>query len=423
MSNEQKVARKQRIVLTQIKPILFALFFILLYAYPAEAGTIPDTGQTDCYDDGWDEITCPQPGEPFYGQDGNYTINPPSYTKLDENGDNLPDDAANWSMVRDNVTGLVWEIKQNKDYKADYTNPHDADNSYIWYDSNPRTNGGFVGYQGNGRNTQTFIDSLNTSDFGGFSDWRIPTLKELLFIVDLSQSDRTFSDYFPNLKTYYWSSNTRANKSSHAYYLNTSFGDVGDHHKSNDYTYAIAVRREISGALGGLVLNGDGTVTDTTVGLMWGQKTDDDGPFDKDNTYTWENIFSWIADLNTVAFLGYADWRVPNRSELLQLTDPQRYNPAIDSDYFPNTLTSVYWSSTTSNYSTVYAWLVSFTDGMPLRYEGYKTDTANVHTVRGGQALVDGNLSVVSPGQGSVWENGRLPRCRPCRLHLNRRRW
>jgi len=304
--------------------MLFALFFILLYAYSAEAGTIPDTGQTECYDADGYVIECPQPGEDFYGQDGSYTIKPPSYTKLDENGNSLPDNATSWAMVRDNVTGLVWEIKRNQDYNADYTNPHDADNTYHWYDSNPRTNGGFVGYQGIGRNTQVFIESLNTSDFGGFSDWRIPTLKELLFIVDLSRSYPAFSDYFPNLRTYYWSSTTRAHKSSNAYYLDTRLGEVDYRHKGNDYTYAIAVRGGTLGALGGLVLNGDGTVTDTNAGLMWGQKTDDVGPLDKDNTYTWEEMFSWVANLNTATSFGYADWRIPNRSELFQLTDPQR---------------------------------------------------------------------------------------------------
>jgi uncharacterized protein DUF1566/carboxypeptidase family protein/PKD domain-containing protein/thrombospondin type 3 repeat protein len=406
MPNEQKVARKQRIVLTQIKLILFALFFILLYAYPAEAGSIPDTGQTDCYDN-VGAITCPQPGEPFYGQDGNYTISPPSYTKLDENGNSLPDDATSWDMVRDNVTDLVWEIKQNADGNDDYTNPHDANNIYIWYDSNPKTNGGFVGYPGNGRNTQVFLESLNTSEFGGFSDWRLPTLKELSFIVDCSRSYQAFSDYFPNLRTDYWSSNTHAQMSSHAYNLDARYGEVEIRHKSNDSVHAMAVRGGTPGASGGLVLNGDGTVTDTTTGLMWGQKTDDDGPFDKDNTYTWQEMFSWVAGLNNAAFLEYSDWRVPNRSELLQLTDPQRYNPAIDGDYFPNTLPSAYWSSTTSDYDR-YAWMVSLADGMPINHGSNKTEEAHAHAVRGGQALVDGNLAIVTPGQGSVWKNGDM---------------
>jgi hypothetical protein len=49
-------------------------------------------------------------------------------------------------MVRDNVTGLIWEVKQDKDGTPDYANPHDADNIYTWYNSNSETNGGDSGY-------------------------------------------------------------------------------------------------------------------------------------------------------------------------------------------------------------------------------------------------------------------------------------
>ena len=66
----------------------------LLFMIPGTytlAASIPDTGQTTCYDSDGNIITCPSPGQKFYGQDANYTINPPSYTKLDKNGKALPD--------------------------------------------------------------------------------------------------------------------------------------------------------------------------------------------------------------------------------------------------------------------------------------------------------------------------------------------
>ena len=85
--------------------------FIAAFAF---AAPVPDTGQTKCYNDTV-EIPCPSPGQPFYGQDANYSINPMSYTKLDGSGNALPDSATSWVMVRDNVTGLIWEMKTNKD--------------------------------------------------------------------------------------------------------------------------------------------------------------------------------------------------------------------------------------------------------------------------------------------------------------------
>ncbi len=94
------------------------------------AGLVPDTGQTTCYDDAGNVISpCPSPGEDFYGQDASYQGPARSYTKLGHGGVNLPDDATSWTMVRDNVTGLVWEVKSSKDDSQDYDNPHDADNT------------------------------------------------------------------------------------------------------------------------------------------------------------------------------------------------------------------------------------------------------------------------------------------------------
>ena len=52
------------------------------------------TGQTQSYTD-------------TFGEDSGYTINPKSYTKLYAQGNDLPDSAVSWVMVRDNVTGLI----------------------------------------------------------------------------------------------------------------------------------------------------------------------------------------------------------------------------------------------------------------------------------------------------------------------------
>ena len=98
---------------------------MFLVSFSAFAGPLADTGQTKCYDND-SEIPCPQSGEDFYGQDGNYLINPPSYTKLDADGNDLPDTAVSWVMVRDNVTGLIWEVK------TDDVSIHDKDNLYDW---------------------------------------------------------------------------------------------------------------------------------------------------------------------------------------------------------------------------------------------------------------------------------------------------
>jgi len=98
--------------------IMFLMMAAIVWAVP-----VPDTGQTECYDVAGKVITCPSPGQPLYGQDANYIINPMSYTKLDSSGNPLPDSAAAWSMVKDNVTGLIWEMKTNKDGFENYNDP------------------------------------------------------------------------------------------------------------------------------------------------------------------------------------------------------------------------------------------------------------------------------------------------------------
>ncbi len=180
---------------------------------PKPKAAVPDTGQTKCYDVAG-VITCPSPGQALYGQDANYSINPMSYTKLDGSGNALPDSATSWVMVRDNVTGLIWEMKTNKDGVKNYNDPHDADNTYTWYDSNPATNGGDAGTPGNGTDTEDFIKALNDAHYGGYSDWRLPTIKELAYIVNYSipyPGPTIDTGYFPNTQpSFYWSSTTFA---------------------------------------------------------------------------------------------------------------------------------------------------------------------------------------------------------------------
>ena len=112
----------------------------------AAFSTWPDTGQTTCYDASGNVLDpCPAQGESFHGQDAQYRGPARSYTSL-----------GNGSMARDNVTGLIWEVKQAKDGTVDYTNPHDADNRYTWCDTNPDTNGGSEGTCGT-NDTEDFI--------------------------------------------------------------------------------------------------------------------------------------------------------------------------------------------------------------------------------------------------------------------------
>ncbi len=170
----------------------------------------PDTGQRICYDDSGNVLDpCPAEGEPFYGQDAQYQNLPRSYTKLGLNGDS-------WSMVLDNITGLTWEVKEAKDNKTDFANPHDADNLYTWCDTTPELAGGNNLLYCGDHDTEDFIGALNNANFGGYADWRVPTLKELQTLITADTTYRKSDDsyvtinqlYFPNtsIRNSWWSS-------------------------------------------------------------------------------------------------------------------------------------------------------------------------------------------------------------------------
>ena len=358
---------------------MFGCFALLFLTVVTWATPVPDTGQTKCYDVAGNVITCPLPGEDLYGQDANYSIIPMSYSKLDSIGNALPDSATSWFMVRDNVSGLIWEMKTNKDGKKDYSNPHDADNTYSWYDSNPATNGGFSGTPVDSTDTEDFIKALNDAHYGGYSDWRLPTVKELGDVVKYTKQGLYIdTEYFPETQNhFYWSSTTNADLTTSAWCANFVQGKGYDNYKNVSSIYVRAVRGEQSQSA--YVDNGDGTVTDTSTSLMWQKAT----------SYTyWEQALSYCENLSLA---GYNDWRLPTIKELQSLVDYSRVHPAINTTFFPDTISSVYWSSTSSEDYPYSAWEIDFSGGYVWITQ--KDHIAfYVRAVRGGQAICKPDL-------------------------------
>ncbi len=174
------------------------------------------------------------------------------FTKLDANGNDLAETATAWSCVRDNVTGLIWEVK------TDDGGLHDKDDEYNWYNTDTTNNGGFEGYAdddgaicygyqaGNPAtycNTQAFVARVNAKGWCGANDWRMPHLNELYSIVDQGRINPSIDiNYFPNTPSdFVWSG------SPNAFYSNYAWGvyfDNGSGSGSNrSYSYHVRLVR------------------------------------------------------------------------------------------------------------------------------------------------------------------------------------
>jgi len=134
----------------------------------------------------------------------------------------------------------------------------------------------------------------------------------------------------------------------------------------------------------------NGAVTDLDTGLMWakcslGQSGDDCGTGEA-STVTWQAA---LDQAEAATLSGFEDWRVPTIKELLSLVDYDAFEPAIDTQVFPQTGLGLYWSSSTTLNNPEFAWRVYFHYG----YTGPENKTTEnlVRFVRAGQTpLING---------------------------------
>lgn len=118
--------------------------------------------------------------------------------------------------------------------------------------------------------------------------------------------------------------------------------------------------------------NPNQVVYDTKTGLMW----QDDAV---GSQMDWSTA---VTTCENLTLGGYSDWRLPNIRELNSITDRNRANPAISTN-FTAASSDYYWSSTTMASNSSYAWLVLFNDGNDDRKN--KIYNYYVRCVRAGQ--------------------------------------
>jgi len=269
------------------------------------------------------EITAPASGQAYYGQDAFHPGNIPSFT---DNGD---------GTISDNVTGLMWVQERG---------------SKLTWDA--------------------AVAGASTHGTAGYSDWRMPTIKELYSLIQFSgvngPDNMVTTGFVPFIDTTYfgfaygsgvgtervidcqdWSAtayvSTTMNNDATVFGVNFADGRIkgypryqpGSNGTVGHTLYARYVRGNPDYGHNAFIDNADGTITDQATGLMWSR--DDSG-----TGLNWPEALAWVQTKNAENHLGHNDWRLPDTKELQSIVDYTRSpsttnSPAIDVDYFNTT--------------------------------------------------------------------------------------
>ncbi len=276
---------------------------------------IVGTGQQSFWGTDGREMTAPAKDEVLYGQDAQRPGTTPSYR---DNGD---------GTVSDLVTGQMWT--KSLDLNGDGTI--------------------------NAADKRSLVKAAKGSSaitVEGYSDWRLPTIKELYLLIDFSGTDvRTgapdargsirFIDtgYFDfgygdigsgdriidarcTTSTLYVDKTflvfetmfgvNFADGRIKGYPLCVSMQGLGE---SDFYVYY--VRGNLAYGVNDFKDNGDGTITDNATGLKWSKADSGEG-------MDWEEALAWVQAKNAGNYLGHSDWRLPDIKELQSIVDYSR---------------------------------------------------------------------------------------------------
>jgi len=347
---------------------------------------VVDTGQRICYGVNGEALPAPPKGQALHGQDAQYQGLPPTYHGND-NG-----------TVTDLNTGLIWQKTPPKE-------------PLTW------------------QQAQEYADKLALAEV---DDWRLPTIKELLSIVDFSGSIRTrtpyidtryFDYHYPDTSTgvrdidaQYWSSNgylgTVMRGQQGAFGFNFADGRIkcypvsGGRRRGGKRNFVRCVRGRMDYGRNDFADNGDGTVTDRATGLTW-TKGDSAQPM------RWPDALAYAENLELA---GHSDWRLPNAKELHSIVDygkapdardPAKRGPAIDPVFSLTDKEGWHWTSTTHGDHTETAIYIAFGRAMSAwDYGGQKMNAHGAGALRSDPK--SGNSNDFPQGRGPQGDEIRV---------------
>lgn len=282
----------------------------------------------------------------------------------------------------------------------------DTVNGLMWQQGeNPRAN---------------FADALKACEemsLAGYTDWRLPNIKELNTILNLAYTDGWwyYKRFFPaeGLQPpllHYFSSTTF--ERTYAWVTNFCFGYDGYYASKNATLLFRAVRnvtpsvetganeekiqpanfiipesgqrddyddqgnvipapevgeafygqdgRHISAPMS--FRKQGGCTLDINTGLVWTVP-------EVSRRFTWDEAQDYVRGLNQLRRGGFADWRLPNREELRSIVSYSDQIPAIDAKSFPGIQPEFYWSNDTYAPDKKLAWGIYFGFGCAICYD------------------------------------------------------
>lgn len=278
------------------------------------------------------------------------------------------------AVIRDTQTGLDWE---NKSFE-----PSD----YRYYQK-------FMTWE---EFTKDYIERLNLNKYGGHDDWRAPTKHELRSLINYRNINTAFvQDVFQTLTPNdYWAGGTYGPRPDCGWVINFNIGATTAKNKTLA-NCGVAVRgQSMPKAEERFVDNGDGTVTDKYLKLMW-QKGQDE-----------RKSYSQVQKmLPNFELGGHRDWRLPTMHELSSIFDADYEDNSwyFDKFFDHDTLKPPILQHITSNlFGDTYVWVINFNFG----YDGYygeKNIPLAYRLVRN-LDTADEEFSVPSSGQKEIYD-------------------
>lgn len=204
----------------------------------------------------------------------------------------------------------------------------------------------------------------------GKTDWRLPTMQELLSIVDFGAFNpaTNSSAFTPTGAVRHWSSTY--DQTGFRRVLNSSDGSLLRALETNTERVRCVRSNGQNALISVFKDNGDGSVTDLATSLIWQQTN---------NILSLSQAGATTYCLNLV-MAGSRNWRLPEIKELGSLIDFRLVSPVIDTQVFPTPRFQLYWTSSSTASNPSRAWFVDFESG--FLFSALKSQLNNVRCVR-----------------------------------------